>query len=56
MPFWSTVCRRTLDEQRGNPLICECMMCRELKKVSREEDQNDQIDRFGEGDEKMYNQ
>ena len=26
------ICRRKLDEERGNPWICECPLCREARK------------------------
>ena len=29
MPLESIICRRKLDEQYGNPQICECPMCKE---------------------------
>ncbi len=29
MPLESVICRRKLDEARGNPQICECWKCRE---------------------------
>ncbi len=29
MPFDSIICRKNLDEERGNPWICECPMYRE---------------------------
>jgi hypothetical protein len=28
----SIICRKKLDEQYGNPQICECPMCREERK------------------------
>jgi hypothetical protein len=33
MPLESIICRRRLDEERGNPFICECPMCREANKT-----------------------
>lgn len=30
-PNWEgndVICRRKLDEERGNPWICECMLCK----------------------------
>ena len=36
MPIESIICRRNLDEQRGNPQICECPMCRERGKDGNE--------------------
>jgi hypothetical protein len=27
MPLDSIVCRKNLDEERGNPWICECPLC-----------------------------
>jgi len=29
MPMDSVICRRKLDEERGNPQICECPICSE---------------------------
>jgi len=37
MPIDSIICRRNLDEQRGNPQICECPMCREAKRSEKDE-------------------
>jgi hypothetical protein len=42
----SIICRRGLDEERGNPWLCGCPFCVEAKKVSREEELKEQIDRF----------
>jgi hypothetical protein len=33
MPIGSVICRRYLDEQRENPWICECPLCREERKA-----------------------
>jgi hypothetical protein len=33
MPLGSLICRRKLDEERGNPWICECPMCQEERKA-----------------------
>jgi hypothetical protein len=32
MPLDSVICRKNLDERRGNPWICECPMCRGKRK------------------------
>jgi hypothetical protein len=32
MPLDSVICRRNLDESRGNPFICECPLCRDERK------------------------
>lgn len=29
------ICRRKLDEDRGNPWICDCPICREARKAER---------------------
>ncbi len=35
MLFNNIICRRKLDEERGNPWICECPVCR-LEKVQKD--------------------
>lgn len=32
MPMESVICRRRLDEERGNPWICVCPCCAEKRK------------------------
>lgn len=31
MPLGSIICRRKLDQERGNPMICECPKCQQAK-------------------------
>ena len=53
MPLESLICRRKLDEERGNPWICNCLMCREARKEEqietggpgKEEEVDDERDR-----------
>ena len=33
MPISSIICRKKLDEERGNSWICECPLCREERKA-----------------------
>ena len=49
-----SICRKKLDEERGNPWICECPLCRaERGKGSIEEnDSQDQSEDEKEGQEK----
>ena len=37
MPIENIICRKYLVEQRGNPWVCECLMCREMRR-RRDED------------------
>lgn len=32
MPLESAICRKKLDEERRNPWICECPLCKEARK------------------------
>jgi hypothetical protein len=32
MPLESIICRRLLDEERGNPWICACPLCEQQRK------------------------
>lgn len=34
MSFESIICRRSLDDDRGNPWICECPLCRDMRAES----------------------
>jgi hypothetical protein len=40
MPMDSMICRKKLDEERGNPFICECPICREQGRISGENEDN----------------
>ena len=37
MPLESIICRKNLDEARGNLWICECPMCREARRSESDE-------------------
>lgn len=37
MPLGSVICRKKLDQEGGNPWVCECPLCR----VERKETQGD---------------
>ena len=65
MPFDSIICRKKLDEERGNiPSICECPLCQEARREEnggllhgdgiseslRSEPKNDLPEAMGEGD------
>jgi hypothetical protein len=36
MPWDSLICRRILDEKRGNHQICQCPLCQEARKNESE--------------------
>ena len=39
MPLESIICRRALDESRGNPWICECFQCsKEREEIQKEQE------------------
>lgn len=44
MPLESIICRRLLDEEKGNPQICECPMCREARKENKTTEEGDERD------------
>lgn len=53
MPVDSIICRRLLDEERGNPFICECPICGEIRKSETKEIQkSDEKDE--EGHERLF--
>ncbi len=43
MPLGSIICRKNLDEERRNPWICECPLCKEARKKEIEAIVNPQI-------------
>ena len=47
MPWDSVICRKNLDESRGNPWICECYLC---KKERTNNDGRNKPVHDGEGD------
>ena len=47
MPLDSVICRKNLDESRGNPWVCECPMCKQKRdngKNSIQENNEGEID------------
>jgi len=53
MPLESIICRRKLDQERGNPQICECPMCREIRKTETKEIQKND-EKNEEGHERLF--
>jgi len=37
MPLGSVICRKKLDEERGNDFLCGCPLCREAKRSEKDE-------------------
>jgi hypothetical protein len=44
-----SICRRILDEERGNPWICECPFCREARERSKGDERLLHCQRAGQG-------
>lgn len=38
------ICRRVLDEERGNEWICECPICSQVRKGEEDDQKIDKVD------------